>query len=381
MSSKFASFVSQVPSNGERPSLSARTSFTNETHMKEATPSDTQPFVDGATTTTIFMNRDGRGMKAPVVVNSHRLRLSPDAERLVGANTSPEDSHPVNTELDAENVGSSEAVSSYMSSTQVSTPKVNKLSDFVSKLSSHDAESTGAGYGKTAYPDKFGAISDADAEGVPPPASRRPSKLAEFLQAQPGPAVQPGVKAERKPPMQPIPQDPKASKRVSSPVRAAPSTLSERRKADESWVTKRNDQGNAATIRAQGGAKQAEEGYGSSVSVLVSVDVSATDDNTIDELSAILSPTTTGTPNKEREPVAYEASMLEKLRPQPIRHQDRSSTAEHPTAEHSSAPEGFIPPPPPPTDAEKREGWMRFSCMPSNIMSSCNPQVPARVGS
>jgi len=238
--------------------------------------------------------------------------------------------------------------------------------------------------------------------------------------------------------MQPIPQDPKASKRVSSPVRAAPSTLSERRKADESWVTKRNDQGNAATIRAQvtceefcggqgdagtvppcarlyttytaarprkinlrlrsytfvplpyitspphtpqGGAKQAEEGYGSSVSVLVSVDVSATDDNTIDELSAILSPTTTGTPNKEREPVAYEASMLEKLRPQPIRHQDRSSTAEHPTAEHSSAPEGFIPPPPPPTDAEKREGWMRFSCMPSNIMSSCNPQVPARVGS
>jgi len=128
MSSKFASFVSQVPSNGERPSLSARTSFTNETHMKEATPSDTQPFVDGATTTTIFMNRDGRGMKAPVVVNSHRLRLSPDAERLVGANTSPEDSHPVNTELDAENVGSSEAVSSYMSSTQVSTPKVSSWS-------------------------------------------------------------------------------------------------------------------------------------------------------------------------------------------------------------------------------------------------------------
>ena len=81
MSSKFASFVSQVPSNGEAPSLSTRTSFTNETHMKEATPLDTQPFVERATTTTIFMNRDGLGMKAPVVVNSHRLRLSPDAER------------------------------------------------------------------------------------------------------------------------------------------------------------------------------------------------------------------------------------------------------------------------------------------------------------
>jgi len=270
------------------------------------------PDAPDAPSTTIFMASSGP-LKAPSLVNSHRIRLSPNGDG------EPEEAHPANT---------TEGVSA-----PPSVPKVNKLSEFVSSLPSHESANASTRHGSVFMPEKVDA---GLSKGAAPPVSRRPSKLAEFLQVQPGPPVNPGVQTEpRKSNFKPTSRHTKPPERALS---AVPQKLPERQKAEDSWI----DVGQGTGVGGEDGGD-------------------------IDDLSAMLEPSNTG-PNKEREQRAFEAAMLKKLSPE-----IPTQAGGVPTLIPDSA-----PPPPPRADSEKKSGWLRFSCVPSGIMASCSPQAPSR---